>query len=91
MTDRRCYYCQAKAVEQHHHIPRCYGGTDDPENLVDVCRSCHRRVHMNDWAEWGRLGGLISVRRRRKRAGSYRVFCAQMRQMALSRWQVSLK
>lgn len=36
-------------VELHpHHIkPRADDGTDDPENLLTLCRDCHRKLHGN--------------------------------------------
>lgn len=42
-----CYFCgtaEAAALETHHVVPRRFGGSDDPENLVDVCASCHNKL-----------------------------------------------
>jgi hypothetical protein len=30
-----------KRVEAHHIIPRCDGGSDEPENLITLCKTCH--------------------------------------------------
>ncbi len=32
-------------LEIHHKIPRSKGGTNDPENLICYCSSCHQLVH----------------------------------------------
>jgi hypothetical protein len=33
----------------HHIIRRRFGGTDDPRNLVSLCRACHLRGIHSDW------------------------------------------
>jgi len=80
-----CYYCQGEATEKHHRIPRCQKGADTPRNVRDVCRPCHVAVHEGDWAVWGRLGGIVSARMRRMKAGSVYAFRRQMRELALRR------
>jgi len=89
MSAMICYYCGGEATEAHHRMPRCNGGDGDPGNLVDVCRSCHIRVHAGDWAEWGRIGGRMSVRMRRMYAGGERAFRRQMQGLALRRWRLA--
>lgn len=41
----RCVYCGAEAkdarLEIDHVVPRCEGGTDDPQNLVTACWLCN--------------------------------------------------
>ena len=39
--------CQGSASETHHVIPRSQGGTDTPDGLLAVCRTCHRAIHDN--------------------------------------------
>jgi 5-methylcytosine-specific restriction endonuclease McrA len=40
-----CPSCQDKEIESLHHIvPRAFGGGDNIENLVFLCRACHDRV-----------------------------------------------
>lgn len=42
-----CYICggsNADILERHHIVPRRYGGSDEPVNLVDVCPTCHRAL-----------------------------------------------
>lgn len=41
----QCAFCgDTKALEEHHMIPLFMGGTNDNENLVFLCSSCHKRV-----------------------------------------------
>lgn len=35
-------------VEVHHDTPRCRGGSDDPSNLVPMCKWCHIELHRVD-------------------------------------------
>jgi len=35
----------ARFLAVHHRTPREAGGTNDPENLVTLCSSCHRALH----------------------------------------------
>lgn len=44
MEYRRCTVCR-KYSEKHHIKTRGSGGSDDPENLLDLCRNCHIEVH----------------------------------------------
>lgn len=38
-----CVGCGAhERIEVHHKVPKSMGGTNDPENLVDLCDHCHR-------------------------------------------------
>jgi len=42
-----CKRCGLKNVfiETHHIIPKAKGGTNDPDNLVEICACCHRIAH----------------------------------------------
>ena len=44
-----CQYCKGKSkdskLEVHHIIFRCYGGSDEPENLITLCKTCHGKLH----------------------------------------------
>jgi len=48
MTDEdTCFICgesRPNSIEQHHIVPRRFGGSDDSENLVGLCASCHSAV-----------------------------------------------
>ena len=43
----QCQNCKAKntVFEVHHLVFRSKGGSDEPENLVTLCRKCHRDYH----------------------------------------------
>jgi hypothetical protein len=34
----------AEVLEEHHIVPRRHGGSDDSDNLVDLCPTCHEKV-----------------------------------------------
>jgi len=40
-----CEICGKTAVDIHHILPKGRGGTDEAENLIALCRSCHQRSH----------------------------------------------
>jgi len=44
-----CQYCKGKSkdskLEVHHIIFRRYGGSDEPENLITLCKTCHDKLH----------------------------------------------
>jgi hypothetical protein len=41
-----CEHCGGKATGEPHHIrPRSLGGSDIPENLIQLCFDCHRAAH----------------------------------------------
>ena len=35
---------------KHHIVPKSWGGTDDPSNIVRICGTCHDNVH--DLLNW---------------------------------------
>lgn len=42
-----CFVCgdrRSNSLEDHHIVPRRYGGTDSPENIVTLCASCHSAI-----------------------------------------------
>lgn len=60
VQDPECFICgeaNPQLIEEHHIVPRRYGGSDDPENLVALCSSCHTAVERiyND-SFYARLG-----------------------------------
>ena len=44
-----CQYCKGKhkdsKLEVHHIIYRCNGGSDEQENLITLCHTCHKDLH----------------------------------------------
>lgn len=47
MSEDRCYICglgNRDILEQHHIVPRRYGGGNGKENLVTLCPNCHAAV-----------------------------------------------
>lgn len=40
------------AAEVHHRLPLARGGTDDRDNLIALCRSCHARIHAKSGDRW---------------------------------------
>lgn len=53
-----CYFCGSSGdLETHHVFPQRYGGGEAPDNLVDLCDECHRKIERlyDDATFWGRL------------------------------------
>lgn len=42
-------------LDVHHVIPSSKGGSDDPENLIPVCRSCHQQLEATQGKALGRI------------------------------------
>jgi hypothetical protein len=51
-----CQICGKGAdIDRHHVVPRGMGGSKDPvvlseENLISLCRSCHKSIHEGGWS-----------------------------------------
>lgn len=73
-------------MHKHHIVPRHMGGTDDPENLIELTieqhADAHRKLfeeygHWQDYVAWQGLAGLISkeelVKRIQSEAGKARI------------------
>ena len=41
----RCRLCGAIATEKHHIIFKSQGGTNNKENLLNICNKCHYQIH----------------------------------------------
>lgn len=41
-----CYFCgdHGTVLQEHHIVPKRHGGSDEPENLVKVCPTCHQKL-----------------------------------------------
>jgi hypothetical protein len=59
MTDR-CFICgddNPNVLQEHHAVPRRFGGSDDNVNVVTLCANCHEAVEkIYDEAFYKRLG-----------------------------------
>lgn len=47
MSQNACYFCgndNDEILQEHHIVPRRFGGSDEGENLVDLCPNCHRGI-----------------------------------------------
>lgn len=49
----QCQVCKmlTTRIEKHHIYPRELGGTDDPENILLLCRECHNKVDRYSFEE----------------------------------------
>ena len=47
-----CQYCKTKqgTLEVHHIIFRSNGGSDEPDNLITLCRNCHKELHLGKFS-----------------------------------------
>ena len=54
-TKGRCSYCEEKATEIDHIIPRSNGGTNSSYNLTPACRSCNEKKSNLSLKEFGKL------------------------------------
>lgn len=41
----KCFICGNIATDKHHTIFKSQGGTNNEENIVYLCRSCHYSIH----------------------------------------------
>jgi hypothetical protein len=69
-----CQYCKNKRkdsnLDVHHIIFRSNGGSDEPENLITLCRTCHKDLH----------NGKIKLKVKGKNKGTLR-FATQMNEI----------
>ncbi len=63
--NKLCPLCDKPAVSPHHIKPRSQGGTDDPRNIVMLCKSCHDEVEGQNFTP-----DLISNKRRQNVTGA---------------------
>lgn len=52
-----CEMCKKRGIhtstqEVHHIIPLAEGGSNDWDNLMSLCKSCHSRLHVNRGDRW---------------------------------------
>ena len=63
-----CQYCKTKqgTLEVHHIIFRSNGGSDEPDNLITLCRNCHRELHLGKFS----LKNTKGLKRKNKQAAA---------------------
>jgi len=57
-----CTEIEPKMKNKHHIIPKYMGGSDDPNNLVEVTLTQHAMFHYCNWQLWGNLEDKIAWR-----------------------------
>ena len=47
-----CQHCKTKkgTLEVHHIVFRSNGGSDEPDNLITLCRHCHKELHLGKFS-----------------------------------------
>jgi 5-methylcytosine-specific restriction endonuclease McrA len=58
--DKWCVLCGEKGEEIHHVVYKNDGGSDTPDNLVLLCKDCHKAIHDDAPNEAMRYKGIIS-------------------------------
>jgi hypothetical protein len=53
-----CVLCDNPANDAHHVVPRARGGKNAPQNLVSLCRVCHRKLHREDYVSAEEYDGM---------------------------------
>ena len=63
-----CQHCKTKkgALEVHHIIFRSNGGSDKTDNLITLCRQCHRELHLGKFS----LKNTKGLKRKNKQAAA---------------------
>lgn len=65
-----CKHCGIeKELEAHHIVPKSLGGTDDKQNIVMLCGSCHGKAHNANFKD-NRKGLIAKGIERRKQKDS---------------------
>lgn len=75
----RCRGCAKPGEDIHHIVFRSQGGTDDPSNLVSLCRLCHNRAHgvgANQLAAWV-LQAMVTYDKFRVCCGIWKFFATK--------------
>lgn len=47
--DEFCYFCDWSEIQLHHIIRKKDGGTNEDDNLLPLCRFCHRLLHKREY------------------------------------------
>ena len=70
LADNMCELCYAKdtKLDVHHVVPVEEGGTDDQDNLICLCRHCHKVIHTGNRYYKGMLNEYLYDRKRLREA-----------------------
>lgn len=50
---RECRICKGRATDRHHVFSGSYRYTSEEYGyVIDLCRLCHNRLHLNPLGEW---------------------------------------
>lgn len=59
----KCIYCGSETnISIDHILPKYYGGSDNPENLVCACRNCNSSKGKRDMVQWFIENGILNER-----------------------------
>lgn len=56
-----CIVCGRPGAPEAHYIPRSKGGLGIEENIVTLCRECHRKFDQGDAEEMHYTGAIIAT------------------------------
>lgn len=57
----KCHECENYATELHHIIAIEDGGTDDIENLMPLCKECHKEYTSEQTVERNKMGVALNI------------------------------
>lgn len=55
-----CVVCGRPGLPEAHYMPRSQGGLGIEENIVTLCRECHRRFDQGDREDMTAIGSIIA-------------------------------
>lgn len=55
-----CVVCGRPGLPEAHYIPRSQGGLGIEQNIVTLCRDCHRRFDQGDAEDMQAIGSIIA-------------------------------
>ena len=56
-----CVICHRPGLPEAHYIPRSKGGLGIEQNVVTMCRDCHRRIDQGDGETMQKLHNMVGV------------------------------
>jgi 5-methylcytosine-specific restriction endonuclease McrA len=101
-AEKKCIICGTKEnLQKHHLIQRKKGGTDVQENIVYLCKDCHRDVHagrvyipIDGIKQWRALGTMNAIMGKLRRETFLNFISAsdaakKRREMGLEKWHAN--